>query len=61
MNKYNIGEKVRINLDKVGDDFKKYDGVYTIEKIMYTTEKIYVYKLKGVPQIGTEDMIERVE
>lgn len=28
--KFEVGDKVKIKLDKVADEYKKYDGVYTI-------------------------------
>ena len=55
--KYRIGDLVQIRMDKVNEEFKKYTDIYTIEKVRKTSEGIYIYKLKGVPNWGTEDMI----
>ena len=60
-NKYNVGDSVQINLDKVNDEFKKYDGIYIVEKIKRDSEGVYLYKLRGVPKWGTEEMISKVE
>lgn len=59
---FKVGDKVKIKLDKVIDEFKKYDGVYAIigaEQFGYN-DKFY-YKLDGVPAYGTDDTIEKVE
>lgn len=56
-----IGDKVKLKLDKVIDEFKKYDGIYKIvavKKLIYG--KCY-YELDGVPAYGTDDTIEKEE
>lgn len=55
--KYKIGDKVQIVKDKVLEKYQKYNGIYEIKEIRKTYEGIYIYKLKGVPNWGTEDMI----
>lgn len=55
--KYRIGDQVQIRMDKVNEEYKKYNNIYTIKEIRKTFEGIYLYKLKGVPNWGTEDMI----
>lgn len=59
--KYNIGDKVQINLEKVDDKHKKYKGIYEIVDIRKTFENIYIYKLKNVPNWGTEEMLIPIE
>ncbi len=59
--KYKIGDKVKIKLDKVSEYHKKYNKPYKIEKIRKTYKDIYIYKLKGIPDWGTEEMIELVD
>lgn len=60
-NKYNIGDSVQINLDMVNEEFKQYQGIYVIERIKRDSEGVYLYKLRGVPKWGCEDMITKVE
>ena len=58
---FKVGDKVKLKLDKVIDEFKKYDRVYVImgvEQFM-GNDKFY-YKLDGVPAYGTDDTIEKV-
>lgn len=55
--KYRIGDQVQIRMDKVNDEYKKYNDIYTIKEIGKSIEGIYLYKLKGVPNWGTEEMI----
>lgn len=55
--KYKIGDLVQIRMDKVNDEFKKYNDIYPIKEIRKTFEGVYIYKLKGVPNWGTEDML----
>lgn len=57
---FKINDKVKINLDLVNDEFKKYDGVYTIIEIKKDKDGIYLYKLNGVPKWGTEEMIYKI-
>ena len=55
--KYQIGDKVQIRKDKVSEEYQKYNDIYTIKEIRKTFEGIYIYKLKGIPNWGTEEMI----
>lgn len=55
--KYKIGDLVQIRMDKVNEEYKKYNSIYPIKEIRKTDEGIYIYKLKGVPNWGTEEMI----
>lgn len=54
---YKIGDIVKINLDKVLDKYKKYNKEYEIIKIIETCEGKKLYKLKNVPNYGTEEML----
>jgi hypothetical protein len=56
-----IGNKVKIKLDKVLDEYKKYDKVYEIVDIRIDNDDVVLYKLDGVHDWGTEDMIEKIE
>jgi hypothetical protein len=56
-----IGDKVKIKLDKVLDEYKKYDKVYEIVDIRIDNDDVVLYKLDGVPDWGTEDMIEKID
>ena len=58
--KFNIGDKVKIKSALVNDKYKKYKGIYSIKEIRLTNENIFIYKLTGVPNWGTEEMLERV-
>ena len=55
--KFKVGDQVQIRMDKVNNEYKKYIDIYTIKEIRKTFDGIYLYKLKGVPNWGTEDMI----
>ena len=55
--KYRTGELVQIRIEKVNEAFKKYNGIYKIQDVRKTFDGNYIYKLKGVPNWGTEDMI----
>ena len=55
--KYSIGETVQINIDKVDQQHKKYTRTYKIVDIKKTFEGVYIYKLKGVPHWGTEELL----
>jgi hypothetical protein len=56
-----IGNKVKIKLDKVLDEYKKYDKVYEIVDIRIDNDDVVLYKLDGVHDWGKEDMIEKIE
>ncbi len=55
--KYQIGDSVQIITEKVDNKHKQYNGIYKIKEIKTTFAGICLYKLKGVPNWGTEDMI----
>lgn len=55
--KYQIGDLVQIIMDKVDNKHKQYNGFYKIKEIKRTFDGAYLYKLKGIPNWGTEDMI----
>ena len=55
--KFKVGDQVQIRMDKVNKEYKKYIDIYTIKEIKKNFKGIYLYKLKGVPNWGTEDMI----
>jgi hypothetical protein len=54
-----IKDNVKIKLDKVLNKYKKYDKVYEIVDIKTTHDGTKLYKLKNVPNYGTEDMLEK--
>lgn len=56
--KFKIGDKVKIKLSLVNDEFKKYNKEYIIKEVRKTNDNIFIYKLNGVPKWGTEEMIE---
>ncbi len=56
---FNVGDKVKIKLDYVLDKYKIYTGIYEIEKIRIDNNGVKIYKLKGVPAWGTEEMLEK--
>lgn len=58
--KFEVGDKVKIKLDKVADEYKKYDGVYTIisRKICY---RGWYYELDGVSAYAFDEHLEKVE
>lgn len=56
-----IGDKVKIKLDKVLDEYKKYDKVYEIVDIRIDNDDVVLYKLDGVLDWGAEDMIEKID
>jgi hypothetical protein len=56
-----IGDKVKIKLDKVLDEYKKYDKVYEIVDIRIDNDDVVLYKLDDVLDWGTEDMIEKID
>lgn len=58
--KYQIGDLVQIIMDKVDNKHKQYNGFYKIKEIKRTFDGVYLYKLKGIPNWGTEDMISPV-
>lgn len=58
--KFKVGDKVKIKLSLVNDEFKKYNKVYTIKKVRKTNNNEFIYILNGVPKCGTEEMIELV-
>lgn len=59
---FKVGDKVKIKLDKVIDEFKKYDGVYAIIGVeQFGDNDKFYYKLDGVPGYGTDDTIEKME
>lgn len=59
---FKVGDKVKIKLDKVIDEFKSYTDVYKVigVKRMPPDGKLY-YKLDGVPAYGTDETIEKAE
>lgn len=59
-NKFNVGDTVRIDLDKVQDNFKKYNKNYIVRNIRKSNRGVILYKLAGVPDWGTEDMLIKV-
>jgi len=56
--KFKIGDKVKIKLSLVNDEYKKYNKAYVIKEIRKTNDNIFIYKLSGVPNWGTEEMLE---
>ena len=61
MSKFEVGDKVKIKLDKVADEYKKYDGVYTIISKIKDSNGEWFYKLDGVPAYGADNHLEKVE
>lgn len=57
---FNIGDKVKIKIDNVLDKYKEYTDIYEIEEIRVDNNDVKIYKLTGVPDWGTEDMLEKV-
>ena len=63
INKFNVGDKVKILLEGVNIDYPK---TYKIEKVEYTNHisynlpDYYVYKLQGVPYWFKEEHLEVV-
>lgn len=55
------GDKVKIRLDLVLGKYKKYTGVYKIEKVITVKNQKQLYKLKEVPDYGTEELLELAE
>lgn len=57
---FKVGDKVKIKLDKVIDEFKKYDGVYAIIGVeQFGDNDKFYYKLDGVSAYGDDDTIEK--
>ena len=61
MSKFEVGDKVKIKLDKVIDEYKEYDDVYTIISKMKDSNGEWLYKLDGVPAYGADKHLEKVE
>ena len=56
---FNVGDKVKIKLDYVLDKYKKYTEIYEIEEIRIDSDGNKLYKLKNVPDWGTEEMLDK--
>lgn len=55
--KFKVGDKVKIVLEGWKD---KYPKIYTIKKVLFSSQGYYVYKLNGVPAWGREEHIKAV-
>lgn len=61
MSKFEVGDKVKIKLDKVIDEFKNYDGIYTIISKKQICYRGWCYELDGVPAYAFDEHLEKVE
>lgn len=59
--KFEVGDKVKIKLDKVLDEYKEYIGIYKIISKRKDCYGEWIYKLDGVPAYGTDEYLEKVE
>lgn len=55
INKFKIGDKVKIILNGVNEDYPK---VYKIKKVLYSCHGYFAYRLQGVPDWFREEHLE---